>query len=218
MTARRLVAMWMDIAIGLIFVISTAAGFRQGFVHTFLHTAGWILSIVLSFAWYEQVENFLRAKTNFYDSIYNRIAGQVAAEGPSAASTFTADMPLILQEFIDSIKNSMAAAIVSGVADFIFKVLCFLLVVVAVRFVFLLLTSLLSKKHNEGFLGFIDGVFGLLAGAIKGLLLVFMLLALLVPVISLSSGNGIASALEASRIAGILYDNNYLLLIVKTHL
>jgi hypothetical protein len=82
----------------------------------------------------------------------------------------------------------------------------------------LLFSSLFSKKHNDGIIGFLDGSFGLIAGAIKGLLLIFILLALLVPVISLSSGNGLASALEASRIAGTLYDNNYLLLIVKTHL
>ncbi|MGI6733543.1 MAG: CvpA family protein [Anaerovoracaceae bacterium] len=210
--------MWMDIAIGLIFVISTAAGFRQGFVHTLLHTAGWILAIVLSFAWYSQAESFLRAKTNFYDSIYNKISGQIVAEGPSAANSLTADMPLILQEFIDSIKNSVAGAIASGVADFVFKILCFLLVMIIIRIVFLFLTSLFSKKHNDGLIGFLDGVLGLAAGAVKGLLLIFILLALLVPVISLTSGDGIASALETSRIAGTLYDNNYLLLIVKTRL
>src|SRR5690606_2555762 len=161
MTARRLSAMWMDIAIGLIFVISTAAGFRQGFVHTLLHTAGWILAIVLSFAWYSQAESFLRAKTNFYDSIYNKISGQIVAEGPSAANSLTADMPLILQEFIDSIKNSVAGAIASGVADFVFKILCFLLVMIIIRIVFLFLTSLFSKKHNDGLIGFLDGVLGL---------------------------------------------------------
>ena len=208
--------MWMDIVIGLIFVISTAVGFRQGFVHTFIHTAGWILSIVIGFAWYAKVEDYLRTKTNFYDSIYEKIADRVAAEGSSAAVSFTTNMPSILQEFIDSIKNSVATAITSGVADFLFKVICFLLVVVAIRLIFLLLSSFLSKKHNEGFLGFVDGVFGLFAGAIKGLLLVFLLLALLVPVISLSSGDSFAASLESSRIAGILYDNNYLLLIVKS--
>ena len=127
-------------------------------------------------------------------------------------------MPLILQEVIDSIKVSVTTAIASGIADFVFKILCFILVVIIIRLVFLLFSSLFSKKHNDGIIGFLDGSFGLIAGAIKGLLLIFILLALLVPVISLSSGNGLASALEASRIAGTLYDNNYLLLIVKTHL
>lgn len=210
--------MWMDIAIGLIFVLSTASGFRKGFVRTFIHTAGWVLSIIIGFVFFSRVENFLRANTNFYDNIYNKISGQIEAGGSSAIHTLTTDMPLILQEVIDSIKVSVTTAIASGIADFVFKILCFILVVIIIRLVFLLLSSLFSKKHNDGIIGFLDGSFGLIAGAIKGLLLIFILLALLVPVISLSSGNGLASALEASRIAGTLYDNNYLLLIVKTHL
>lgn len=208
--------MWMDVVVALIFVISTAVGFRQGFVHTFIHTAGWLLSIVLAFAWYAKVENFMRNKTNFYDTVYNKVAERVAEEGSSAGVSFTKDMPVILQEFIDSIKNSVADAIAMGVSDFLFKVICFLLLVIAIRLVFMLFSSLFSKKNNEGFLGFIDGVFGLLAGAIKGLLIIFLLLALLVPVIGLSSGDSLAATLESSRIAGILYDNNYLLLMLKS--
>ncbi|NLT47340.1 MAG: CvpA family protein, partial [Clostridiales bacterium] len=196
--------MWMDVVVALIFVISTAVGFRQGFVHTFIHTAGWLLSIVLAFAWYAKVENFMRNKTNFYDTVYNKVAERVAEEGSSAGVSFTKDMPVILQEFIDSIKNSVADAIAMGVSDFLFKVICFLLLVIAIRLVFMLFSSLFSKKNNEGFLGFIDGVFGLLAGAIKGLLIIFLLLALLVPVIGLSSGDSLAATLESSRIAGIL--------------
>jgi uncharacterized membrane protein required for colicin V production len=210
------VTVWMDVVVALIFVISTAVGFRQGFVHTFIHTAGWLLSIVLAFAWYAKVENFMRNKTNFYDTVYNKVAERVAEEGSSAGVSFTKDMPVILQEFIDSIKNSVADAIAMGVSDFLFKVICFLLLVIAIRLVFMLFSSLFSKKNNEGFLGFIDGVFGLLAGAIKGLLIIFLLLALLVPVIGLSSGDSLAATLESSRIAGILYDNNYLLLMLKS--
>ncbi len=208
--------MWLDIVIGLIFVVSTAAGFRQGFVRTFIHTAGWILSLVLGFAWYSRVEEYLRTETNFYDSIYDKIADRIVADGSAAVGSFTAGLPSILNEFIDSFKNNVAAVIASGVADFLFRIICFLLVVIGIRLAFLFLSSLLSKKNNEGLLGFVDGFFGLLAGAVKGLLLIFLFLALLVPVISLSTGDGLSAALESSRIAGVLYDNNYLLLMVKT--
>ena len=207
--------MWMDIAIGLIFVLSTASGFRKGFVRTFIHTAGWVLSIIVGFVFFSRVENFLRANTNFYDNIYNKISGQIEAGGSSAIHTLTTDMPLILQEVIDSIKVSVTTAIASGIADFVFKILCFILVVIIIRLVFLLLSSLFSKKHNDGIIGFLDGSFGLIASNQR--IADFHCRTFLSPS-CLSSGNGLASALEASRIAGTLYDNNYLLLIVKTHL
>ena len=207
--------MWMDIVVALIFVISTAAGFRRGFLHTFLHTLGWVLSIALSFVCYTAVEGFLRANTNLYGILYDKIAQRTAEQGSYAASSFTAGMPSILQDFIDSIKNSVAAAIASGVSDYLFKIICFLSVAIVIRFIFLLLCSLISKKHNDGLLGFIDGIFGLLAGAVKGLLLIFLLLAFLVPIISLFPGDSLITTLESSKIAGVLYDNNYLLLFLK---
>ena len=63
-------------------------------------------------------------------------------------------------------------------ADFVFKILCFILVVIIIRLVFLLFSSLFSK-HNDGIIGFLMGL-GLIAGAIK-VALIFILLALLFP-------------------------------------
>ena len=50
--------MWMDIAIAAIILLSAGFGFASGFVKTFLHTVGWILSIVLGFIWYPQLKAF----------------------------------------------------------------------------------------------------------------------------------------------------------------
>ena len=149
--------MWMDIAIGLIFVLSTASGFRKGFVRTFIHTAGWVLSIIVGFVFFSRVENFLRANTNFYDNIYNKISGQIEAGGSSAIHTLTTDMPLILQEVIDSIKVSVTTAIASGIADFVFKILCFILVVIIIRLVFCysLLFSAKTQRRNYRLSGWI---------------------------------------------------------------
>lgn len=207
--------MWMDVAVGIIFVISTVVGFRQGFVRTLVHALGWVLSIALGFVFHSYVYSFLRHNTGYYEVIHSRITGRIALEGSSVAGSFVSDMPAIIQDFIEPIKNSVSTAIASGVADFLFKIISFALIVVAIRIILLIFSLLLSKKSNQGLIGFLDGILGFVAGMVKGILLIFLLLALLMPILGLSSGDFFAEALESSKIAGVLYDNNYLLLIVR---
>jgi len=210
--------MWLDIVIAIIFVLSTAQGYRKGFVYTFIHTAGWILAVILGFAWYPRVAAFLYDKTDYYDSIHKKIAEKVAEKGSAVADPVSDSLPTILRDVLDFAEGAVTNALADGLSGFLFNVISFLVVVIAIRFIFLLLSSLLSKKHNEGFPGFIDGFFGLIAGALKGIILIFLLLALMVPVISLSAGDTLTIALEDSRIAGMLYDNNLIFLIVKDFL
>ncbi|GAB1475927.1 hypothetical protein MASR2M70_07590 [Bacillota bacterium] len=207
--------MWMDVVVSLIFIVSTVVGFRQGFVRTLVHALGWALSIALGFAFHSLAYGLLRSNTGYYEMIHARIIERIDLEGPSAAGSFVTDMPAIIQEFIEPIKNSVASAIASGVADFIFKILSFTILVVLIRIIFLLFSFFFSKKSNRGLIGFLDGIMGFIAGMVKGILLIFLLLALLMPVLGLSSGDFFAEALDSSRIAGVLYDNNYLLLIIR---
>ncbi|MDD2216047.1 MAG: CvpA family protein, partial [Eubacteriales bacterium] len=96
-----------------------------------------------------------------------------------------------------------------------FQIISFLAVVIGIRLLFILLSSLFGKKRNKGITGFVDGFFGLIVGMLKGAILVFLLLALLVPVIGLSGGDFLADSLRDSSIASTLYDNNLILLIIK---
>lgn len=207
--------MWMDIAVTAIFVFSTARGYRVGFARSFLHAAGWILSIVLGFVWFPELEAFLRDKTDYYDSIREAAQNRLDERASEAVDPFTDRLPALFRDGIESAEEAVTTALSEGFADFLMNVISFLLVMLAIRLLFLLLASLLGKKHQGGVIGFLDGVLGLAAGALKGILLIFFLLALLVPVVTLSGGDFIADALANAKIAGPLYDNNLILLIVK---
>jgi len=209
------VPMWLDIAVALIFVISAAQGLRKGFVSTFVHALGWLIAVVISYASYPMLADFLRQKTGFYEFLHMKIRLRLAESSDSSA--VLDGLPKLLQDTVGSIRDSIAETLATGLSDFFFRMLCFLLVVFAVRFILLFLTSLLSKK-NGGFTGFVDGFFGLLAGAVKGILLNFVFLALFVPAIGLSSGEGLLAALNSSLLAKTLYDNNLLFLIVHDFL
>lgn len=207
--------MWLDAVLAVIFVLSTAQGYRMGFLHTLIHTAGWLASLILGFLWYPKVAEFLREKTDFYNIIYHKIQNKMGDVTLATHDSITDSFPKVLKNAVETVADTFTSSLASGVASFLFNVLAFLLVVLAVRLVFLFLSSLFSKRNNEGLTGFTDGVLGLFAGAFKGILMVFVLLAFLVPIISLSSGHAVSDALDTSVLAGYLYDNNLILLIIQ---
>lgn len=208
--------MWLDIVIAVIFVLSTAHGYRKGFVRTFIHTAGWLLAIILGFAWYPRVEAFLIENTNLYNIVNEKIQGRVTEQGTSIVDPVSDNIPTILKGVIDTAEDAVTSVLTDGLSGFLFHMISFLAIVIFIRLIFLLISSLLSKKHHDGLIGFIDGFLGLLAGALKGIILIFILLALMVPAISLYSGDFLVNGLAESRVAYTLYDNNLILLIIKS--
>lgn len=214
--------MWMDIAILAIILGSTVLGYIQGFIRTFLHTVGWLLAIVLSFAWYPTVVNFLKEKTDFYDVMQTNVSDQLTAGLGDAASGGTENalngIPDILAQAFQAASGAVADTLAGGLTDILFNIAGFLLVIAAIKFIFWLLTSLFSKKDNDGITGWFDGIFGAVFGGVKGIVIVFILLAILVPITGLSQGTFFLESLEASKVAGSLYDNNVVFIMIKEFL
>ena len=78
-----------------------------------------------------------------------------------------------------------------------------------------------SKKQNGGFTGLLDGILGLAFGLMRSFLVVFFLLALLVPVSSFlapDTASALIESLSKSVFTKDLYDNNLLMLIVRDFL
>lgn len=214
--------MWMDIAVLVIILGSTVLGYVQGFMRTFLHTVGWLLAIVLSFAWYPAIVDFLKDKTDFYDTMHNSVSAQLTAGVGDAAAggteTALSGIPNILAQAFQAASDAVADSMAGGITDLLFNIVGFLLVIAAIKFIFWLLISLFSKRDNDGITGWFDGIFGAAFGGVKGIVIVFILLAILVPVMELSSGTFFLDSLHASKITESLYDNNIVFVMVKEFL
>lgn len=211
--------MWVDVIIAIIVIFTVVQGYRRGFVHTFIHTVGWILAVVLGFVWYPHVIKFLKGKTGFYDSVHGKIAERVAENTENAADSAITGIPEVIRDLldktIDSAANAIAVSVSDSLTNLIFNILGFLAVAAVIKLFLMTLTFLFSKEKNGGFIGGVDGFFGLLAGALKGVILVYILLALMVPVTSLSGSTFLIGQLDGSLLGSYLYDNNLILRLVK---
>jgi uncharacterized membrane protein required for colicin V production len=210
--------MWLDVLVALIFIFSTAQGLRKGFAQTFIHAIGWFLSLVISYACYSQVAEFLKSNTGFYDYLHLKIVDRISEGASSSTDSIISGLPHMLSSAFASAQATIAETLANSFTDFFFNLITFLLVAILVRMILYAISSVFSKNQHRGMIGFIDRFFGLLAGAVRGIILIFLLLAFMVPAISLSSGDALSSALKDSTIASMLYDNNLIFLVIHDFL
>lgn len=203
----------------LVIVILTAAmvlGFRSGFVYTFIHTVGWIIAVLIGFIWSPQARGFIELHTNIYDSLYDKFFNKFSDSFTLADDT-VGHLPKIIVKAIENTETTLASSIADTMTELCITVISFLAIVITVKIVLWVVTELLSKKKNEGFKGMIDGLLGLAAGIVRGFLIVFVVLALLVPVssfVSPETAAAISQNLDESVFAKDLYDNNLIMLVV----
>ena len=112
----------------------------------------------------------------------------------------------------------MSHELAASVTSILLTIISFLTIVIGIKVVCFLLSHLLSKKHNDGIVGFFDGFMGFIFGAVRGLLLVFLFFTILVPLLSLvlpDFSAAILTSMDQSRLAHYLYEENILLILVR---
>ena len=161
----------------------------------------------------------LKEETGLYGSVHEKIAERIAENTGSAADAAMTGIPDIIRDIlnkaVDSAANAIAQSVSDSLSDLIFNIIGFLVIALAIKLVFFILTMLFSKEKNRGIIGGIDGFFGIFAGALKGLILVYILLALMVPISGLWGSTFLSDGLDSSILGGYLYDNNLILMAVK---
>ena len=206
----------MDILAGLILLFSLIQGARKGFTQTLLSFLQWIGCILAGFFLYSHVKDYIVNNTDFDDIIHRYILDQVTSTIQESAPYLT--MPDLFAKWIEPGSNDFIYGTATSLTNVVLTVLAFIAVILVIKIICGILVRLFSKKYHDGIIGFLDGLMGLLFGLVRGVLLVFLFFALLVPVLTLLPGTlsvALKTALDQSYVAAFLYDDNLLLILIR---
>jgi uncharacterized membrane protein required for colicin V production len=213
--------MQIDIAILILILLFTILGFKNGLMYTLSQTLGWVIALVAAFFLYTKLAGFFITQTNFYDKYYERI-GLICQEFVrKLTGGVVGSVPGKFGEALDTAGDKIAAESAYTIATSTFNVLVFLLIVIVVKLLLFILMRVLSKRRRNGFVGGFDAAFGLLVGMVQGIVIVFVLLLLVMPVAFLISPGVYATMqnmMDKSFFAEMLYLNNPLLMLIEGYM
>ncbi|MHC1723241.1 MAG: CvpA family protein [Aminipila sp.] len=208
--------MILDVIVAIVIIGTMVQGYRHGLLQTLVHTVGWVLALAFAFIWSPRFNEFIMDNTGLYKLIYGNINEKVSTT--LSPVEMQGNMPTIIQDPLTNLTNSLAGSISAGLSNLLFTIACFLAITLATQAILHILIALVSKKHNDGLTGLLDGCIGMVFGFIKGLIYVFVLLALMIPIASLANPKIMTFLMESlgnSYFATELYDNNLIVLIMK---
>lgn len=208
--------MFFDIFIAALMLTSMIMGYRMGFIASLLKAFGWLIALVISVFLHPILVVFLKNALNINVIIANHLKNMV--DSGFDIETFSHLFPKLLLSGFDNLASSAIDIWAMGVANLIVNILCLMIVTFLIKGLFALISKIASKNNDEHVIGFINSLFGMIFGFVKGFLVVSIILCLFLPFTALA-GPKISEAatdqLDRSIIARELYDNNLTMIVFK---
>ena len=232
---------WVLILVIAILAGYTIAGKKKKILKIVYSLISWILILVVVTVASPQIENYLKNNTGIYEkvvehceeNIREKTLRQLEKEEGKGVTTLTDNellaklMERLPAEAIEKVmgeasdaadrfmeEQGVYSALAIRAADLIMRGISFLLSLILCVIVSILIQKLLGFISKLPLIGFADSICGLAAGAISGLILVWVLLFLVALMSTTNFGSTVISYIYENDFLIWLYENNILISIL----
>jgi len=225
---------WVDMTILIILIVNSLVGVKQGFIVSIFNLVGFILSYYFAKIYYPIVSEYIIANPDFFNKLKEFIGMKVqpliiknAAETDTGSilKNFKLPKPVmdgVLQNklfgsYVQDMTDSISSLITETLTHMFVNIISFLIVFAIAQFVLMIIVRVLDSFVSLPILNQFNKLLGVGTGFIKGILVVYLILAVLTPIISFSPDGAIANGVFNSTFGYYLYDNNILLKYLKEY-
>lgn len=200
-----------DIVVIAIIALCTFIGYKQGLVKSAIKILAFFIAIILAFVLYKPVSSLIINNTSIDDNIKNVMIEKIKPEGTEKEQEIKIEDDIALKimgEATNTIEQ-IAETFTTKIIEVAVLLLIFITVKIALRFV-TVLTDLITKLP---LLKQVNKLGGTVYGIIKGIILVYTILAvayLITPLLQ----NNVAEDINKSIITKTLYNNNLILNVI----
>lgn len=205
--------MWIifDIVVIAIIALCTFIGYKQGLVKSAIKILAFFIAIIVALILYKPVSGIIIKNTSIDDTIKNAIVEKIAPNGIDKEQEVTVEDEISVK-ILGSAKNTIegiAETFAIKLVETITLLLIYIIIKIGLKFV-TALTDLITKIP---LLKQINKAGGTIYGIIKGIVLIYTILAVLYLATPLLS-NTITENIDKTIITKVLYNNNIILNII----
>ena len=204
-----------DIIIVAIIALNIFLCYKKGLVKLAVGLIAVVAAIILSLVFYKPVSNLIIENTELDENIEKAIINNFTSETQEGQEVRYVSVLDYLQKYVDDAVNKTQTEIVTQTAGMmavkIINVAVLIGIFLLVRVVLLLLTFISDIITSLPILKQFNEVGGVLYGAIKALLIIYIILTIVFFIMCYTSNSTIADAINSSYVTKFFYEHNLLL-------
>ena len=207
----------VDLVILAIMILCIIIGYVRGLTGSLIKILSFVLSIVIAFILFIPISNLIIDKTqideNLEQTIRETIIGNEQNKEENMPQAITDYIGQKVENVADDAKEAIADSTARDVAVTIVKAGTWIVLFIIARILLIFLRFITALIAKLPVIKQCDKLGGIIYGIIEGLIIIYVLLAIISFVSPMLSGN-LANAIDKSYIGSIMYNNNLLLKII----
>mgnify|MGYP005794201985 FL=1 len=210
------------IVIGIIF-LSTFLGYRKGLIGVAFKIASFIIAIIITLILFKPISNFIINNTEFAQTIENTIVqklstaeienGQIKQENSNLPEVIVNYINVGLQNTVNEAKDSIVKIVARNLAETIIDIIVIIGLFIITRLLLLFAKAILEAISEIPIIKQFNKAGGILYGILRGLLLIYLTLAIISLLLPMLDKTAILNIINNSILTKILYNNNIILMI-----
>ena len=208
----------LDVIIIAIILLNIIICYKKGLVKLAVGLIAVAAAIILALILYKPVSNLIIENTEIDENIEQAIINNFSGDTQENEEVRYVSVLDYLQKYVDDAVNKTQTEIVTQTAGMmavkIINVVVLIGIFIIVRAVLVLLTFISDIITSLPILKQFNEVGGILYGAIKALLIIYVVLAIVFLIICYTNNSTISEAINSSYITRFFYDHNLLLNII----
>lgn len=207
----------VDIVILAILLLCIIIGYVRGLTGSLIKILSFVLSIVIAFILFIPISNLIIENTQIDENLEQSIREMIIGNGQNEEE----NMPQAITDYIgqkvegaaDDAKEAIADSTANEVAITIVKAGTWIVLFIVARILLIFLRFITSLIAKLPVIKQFDKLGGIIYGILEGLIIIYVLLAIISFVSPMLNGN-LASAIDESYVGSMMYNNNLLLKII----
>ena len=216
-------AIIIDLIILTILGISIFFAYKKGLTKCIIKILSFFIALIVAAILFKPVSNFVIQNTEIDDKIKEAVVNTVSSdvqENGEVKEDSNLPKPMVeyindtVKNAVDEAKNNVVEVAAEGIAVTTINVTVAILLFIIVRIALIFVSALASIITELPIIKQFDKAGGLIYGAVRALIIIFVVLAIISLISPLIEKTGLVVSINKSFVGSILYNNNILLKII----
>lgn len=204
----------LDIVIVCILALSIFLGYKKGLINVVFNLCAFLVALVVTFILFRPVSNFVIDNTELDDNIKQVVLDKGITERKEVKkedNTVDKYVEKYAYNAVTDAKNQAVESVADSIAINAVNIIVSIAIFIIVRILLILTKSIFGAIAELPIVKQFNKAGGIVYGILIGLIIIYVVLAIMFFIASINGASGITDLIESSFITKYIYGNNIIL-------